>query len=125
MGSTATPVASTWGLLLREPDDFGEGLVVQLGGGIGAVEIDVNDGAEDEVLEGGRGEPPGRPRLEDRAPLGEGLLGVEGLAGRMDVEGLALTTSCPPLTVASAAHEKDSSPKVMKKSPYSSLSSGS
>jgi len=43
----------------------------------------------------------------------------------MDVELLVSTsscTSCSSLTVVSSAHEKGS-PKVMKKSPYSSLSS--
>ena len=113
MGSTATTAGAdpSWN---GAPASGGTG--VNSGAGPGAASL------RHEPRERGRGEAPAHGGGEDRTPTVEGPRLVEGLGGRMDVEGLALTTSCPPSSVVSSAHEKGS-PKVMKKSPYSSLSS--
>ena len=57
MRPRAVARGSTRGLLLREPDDFGEGHLAQLVGGTVAVKIDLNDGAEHEPREGGEVKP--------------------------------------------------------------------
>lgn len=90
-----------------------EGLVAELVRGIVGEEIEVDDGPEEEVLEGRRGEPPAGTCLEEGAPPGEGPRRVEGLRGRMEVAGLTHSTSITPPPVVSSAHELKVVPKVM------------